>query len=159
MRKMTIGAAIAPSLPNRSSSPRRWSLQAAPGAFLFESRIGAYEAFPHHFLERQVRGGMRAPAADPVAFQAADGGRLLALAQRFRFAEHQPAETDDRHVGGREVLAGAVGDQALAVLGERVLLGNALHACEGAVLLVLAVDQVIVASVSQRDIARTELGE
>src|SRR5262245_55896775 len=102
---------------------------------------------------------MRAAAADPVASRAADGGGLLALAQRFRFAEHLPAEADDRHVGGGKVLAGAVGNQALAVLGERVLLGNALHAREGAVLLVLAVDQVIIASVSQRDIAWAELGE
>ena len=69
---------------------------------------------------------MRAAAADPVAFRAADGGGLFALAQRFRFVEHQPAEADDRHVGGGEVLARAVGDQTLAVLGERVLLGNAL---------------------------------
>src|SRR6266404_3068118 len=64
-----------------------------------------------------------------------------------------------RHVGRREVFARSIEDDALAVLCERVLLGDAFHTGKAAVFLVLAVDQVVVRAVAQRNVARAELGE
>ena len=64
----------------------------------------------------------------------------MTLPARFRLEiarqlEHQPAELHDADVGRAEVLARAVGDEALAVLDGGVLLGDALDAGEALVLL------------------------
>ena len=56
------------------------------------------------------------------------------------------------------MLARAVGDDALAVLGQRVLLRDPAHARERPVLLVVAVDQEVVRAIAQGHEARSELG-
>src|ERR1700688_3578352 len=55
------------------------------------------------------------------------------------------------------MLAGAVGDRALAVLHRGVLLGHALDAGIALCLLQLAVDQVVVRLVAQRNIIVVDL--
>jgi hypothetical protein len=58
-----------------------------------------------------------------------------------------------------QVIARAVGDEALAVLDGGVLFGNAFDSGEARGLLRDAVDQVVVAAVADRQIAGPELGE
>ena len=53
----------------------------------------------------------------------------------------------------------AVGDAALAVLDHRVLLGHAAHAGEADVLLHLAIDQVFVRAIADRDVVLVDLGD
>src|SRR5271166_6197656 len=57
------------------------------------------------------------------------------------------------------MLAGAVGDRALAVLHGGVLLGDALDAGIAPGLLQLAIDQVVVALVAQRQVILVDLGD
>src|SRR3989442_10627306 len=58
----------------------------------------------------------------------------------------------DAEIGRSEMLAGAVGDRALAVLHGGVLFGNALDAGVALGLLQFSVDQIIVALVAQRHV-------
>src|SRR5260370_502048 len=65
----------------------------------------------------------------------------------------------DAEIGRAEMLAGAVGDRALAVLYGRVLLGHALDAGVALGLLQLAVDQIVVRLVAQRHVVLVDFGD
>src|SRR3954464_11187239 len=58
----------------------------------------------------------------------------------------------DAEIRRAEMLAGAVGDQALAVLHGGVLFGDALDAGIAFGLLQLAVDQIVVGPITQRNV-------
>ena len=91
--------------------------------------------------------------ADAVGAGVARGGRLGALADGGSRVEQHAAHRDDADVRDAEVLAGAVGYLAHALLDGEVLLAGALDAGEGEVLLLLAVDEVVVAHVADGPVA------
>src|SRR6266702_6050886 len=74
----------------------------------------------------------------------------LAVLKRARQIHHDFPEMHDAEIGRTEMLAGPVGDRALAVLHGGVLLGDALDAGIAPGPLELAVDQIVVALVAQR---------
>src|SRR5579883_1470402 len=79
-----------------------------------------------------------------VAVLMAKVWRNLALLQRAGEFHDGFAEMHDAKIGRAEMLAGAVGNRALAVLQRGVLLGDALDAGVAFGLLQLAIDQVVV---------------
>src|SRR6185369_1918581 len=119
----------------------------------------AAKALPHYFLEGEPRRHEGTAAAHAIPRRAPRRLRLAALAERARLLEHRAPEPHHRDVGGCEVFPRPVGDQALAVLRQRVMLGDAAHSGERAVLLLLAVEEIVVGAVAQRHVARPELGE
>ena len=83
--------------------------------------------------------------------------RRLALLQRAGGIHHQLAEMHDAEIGRAEMFAGAVGDRPLAVLHGGVLFGHALDAGVAIGLLQLAIDQIVVRLVAQRNIILVDL--
>src|SRR5689334_19008258 len=130
----------APALPPKR--PLRRSPIAAASC-LYLPRFAA-EALAHHLRKRQARRRQRAARPHAVARGPTRRFRLASLGQRARSIEHDAAEARDGRIGRRQMLTRAIGDQPLAVLRQRILLGNAVDAGERAVLLLLAVDQVVV---------------
>src|SRR5580765_8419134 len=140
----------------RRSRPREERPTVA--SFLHLSGCAA-KPLPHHFLEREPRRHQGTAAAHAIPRRAPRRLRLAALAERACLLEHRAPEAHHRDVGGREVLPRAIRDQALAVLRQRVLLGDAAHTGERAVFLLLAVEEIVVGTVAQCHVARPELGE
>src|SRR4051812_4527788 len=92
-------------------------------------RDGA-EAHAQRLLDRGRRRREHHPATDAIRGSGGGGGRFAAGGEGAGGAEDRAAEPDDAEIGGAEVLAGAVGDQALAVLDRGVLLRQTLDAGE-----------------------------
>ena len=78
--------------------------------------------------------------------------------QRAGRLHHQLAEMHDAEIGRAEMLTGAVGDRALAVLHRGVLLGDALDAGIAPGPLQLAIDQIVIRLVAQRHVVLVDHG-
>src|SRR5215510_14212859 len=74
----------------------------------------------------------------------------LAVGETAGTFQHQASEAHDAEIGRTEMLARAIGDEALAVLNAGVLLGDALDAGKAAILLLDPIDQVIVVAIADR---------
>ena len=133
-------------LRGTTTTPPRRSGRAADIAGLIA------EALDHH--RGQILGLVRhaGAGAHGVAVLMREMRRRLALLQRAGGFHHQLAEMHDAEIGRAEMLAGAVGDRALAVLHRGVLFGHALDAGVAVGLLQLAVDQIVVGLVAQRHV-------
>src|SRR4029079_10267391 len=102
------------------------------------------EALDHHGGQIFRLAGHAGAGAHGVAVLVLDVRRRFALLQRAGGLHHQLAEMHDAQIGGAEMLAGPVGDKALAVLHRSVLFGDALDAGIAFGLLQLAIDQIVV---------------
>src|ERR1700683_110101 len=100
----------------------------------------------------------RSTSASSWAASLRGGGRRLASFQVSGALQHQHAEGRDAEVGRPQHLAGAVVDQALAVLDGGVLVRDALDAGEALALLQLAVDPVVVRPPAHWRVALIPLG-
>src|SRR6185503_13592197 len=116
------------------------------------------DARRHDRIERLVGRGHGTARADGIAPCRSGGLRFTAGLQGPRGAHQQLAELDDRHIGRTEMLPGAVLDRTHAVLDRGVLLAHAFDAGEGLVLLDLAIEQVVVARIADRNVAVVDLG-
>src|ERR1700722_6351765 len=115
------------------------------------------EALEHDRGQILGLGGDAAAGTHRVAVLMPELRRPLALLQRAGGLHHQFAEMHDAEIGRAETLAGAVGDRPLAVLHRGVLFRDALDAGIAFGLLQLAVDQIVVRLVTQRNIILVEL--
>src|SRR5215216_1113694 len=95
--------------------------------------------------------------AHGIAILVLEVRRRFAFLQRAGGIHHQLAEMHDAEIGRAEMFAGAVGDRALAVLHRGVLFRHALDAGVAVGLLQLAIDQIIVRLVAQRNIILVDL--
>src|SRR5690606_19890094 len=106
------------------------------------------EALLHDLLERYALRRDPASGAETVSSVLPGSIGLDAIGEGLGTIQNHPAEADDGGIGGRQVLAGAVDDRALALLDHRILLGDAADTGIGVVLLVGTIEQIVVAPVA-----------
>src|SRR6516165_6995034 len=100
-----------------------------------------------------------AAAHPPIAFSPLSARRQRAVPGKFRRGlEETPPRHHDHEVAGRKVLEAMVGDRAHALGHGLVLLMDTFDTSEGARLLRLAVDQVVVPAVLNAPIAAEPIG-
>src|SRR3984893_1905904 len=115
------------------------------------------KTFRHHRGQVFCLARHAGAGAHGVAVLMREMRRRQSLLQRAGAFHHQFAKMHDAQISRAEMLAGAVGDRALAVLHSCVLFGDALDTGVAFCFLQLALDQIIVRLVTQWDIILVDI--